>query len=179
MKFPRRSTDEQKETPRRVMLTPRNVAASVLVAVAVTFAALAGVQLRDHHDAELLRTNDASILSAASTGVTALISMSDSSADEDIQNVLAQSTGTFQKDMEARSEKVVEVFKQAKVEQQGQVVAEGIQSRDGDSAVVLVFATSTVSNLAGAENESHRWSLRVTMTDDDGVFKMSNVEFVA
>ncbi|MBJ8344673.1 hypothetical protein [Antrihabitans sp. YC2-6] len=163
----------------RRVLTRSNVLAFVLIAVAVTFTALAGAQLRDHHDAEEALANDAAILSAANSGVTAMISVRDNSAADDVAKVLDQSTGAFKADFEQRSESFISVVQEAKVVTQGEVVASGIESRDGDSATVLVSATSTVSNAAGADNETRSWRLRVTMTDDDGAYKMSNVEFVA
>ncbi|NMN93766.1 hypothetical protein [Antrihabitans stalactiti] len=147
--------------------------------MAATFTAFAGVLLRDHHDASDQRGQDAAILSAANSGVTAMISVRDSSAADDVNKVLDLSTGTFKKDFEARSRSFIGIVQQAKVVTQGQVVAEGIESRDGDSATVLVSATSSVSNAAGANNESRSWRLRVTMTDDGGQYKMSKVDFVA
>ena len=47
-----------------------------------------------------------------------------------------------------------------------------------DSAVVLVAATSEVTNAAGAKEESRAWRLSVTVTRVDGELKMSKVEFV-
>lgn len=61
----------------------------------------------------------------------------------------------------------------------GEVLAQGIEARADGSATVLVAAASSVSNAAGAANETRSWRLRVTMTEDSGLYKMSNVEFVA
>lgn len=165
-------------TIRKVMPQKAIVFSAALVAVAAVFAVMAGLLLRDHHDAEAERTRDAAILSAARSGVTAMISIRDTSADADVQKVLDQSTGAFKEDFQARAESFIGVVREAQVVTEGEVLAEGIEARDTDSATVLVSATSTVSNAAGAANESRGWRLRVTMTDDGGGFKMSNVEFV-
>lgn len=151
----------------------------VLVAVAVIFAVLAVVQFDGHRTAQAARAEDAAILGAANSGVNAMLSVRESSAAEDVRAVLDHSTGAFAKDFEARSSSFVSVVQAAKVVTQGQVVATGIESRDGDSATVIVAASSTVTNAAGAKNESRSWRLRVTMTEHEGTYKMSKVDFVA
>ncbi|MEA1798279.1 MULTISPECIES: hypothetical protein [Rhodococcus] len=168
--------------PREIFASPRapkRLTSVVLIIAAAMFAAFAGVLLHDHHEASHRIDQDASILSAANSVVTAMISVRDSSAADDVRKVLDQSTGAFKNDFEARSQSFIGVVQEAKVVTQGQVVASGIERRDSDSAVVLISATSSVSNAAGADNETRSWRLRVTMTDDDGQYKMSNVEFVA
>lgn len=163
----------------RSKVTKSSAAVTLLVAVAVLFTVLSAGLLNDHHRSEDQRTQEAEILSAARSGVTAMISVRDTSAAEDVQKVLDQSTGVFEKDFEARSQSFIGIVKEAKVVTQGDIVAQGIESRDGESATVLVEATSSVSNAAGATNETRSWRLRVTMTNDEGQYKMSNVEFVA
>ncbi|MDV7355046.1 hypothetical protein R4282_18795 [Rhodococcus oxybenzonivorans] len=151
----------------------------VLVAVAAIFAVLAVFQFAAHRAAEAARAEDAVILGAANSGLNAMLSVRESSAAEDVRNVLDHSTGAFAKDFEARSSSFVSVVQAAKVVTQGQVVAAGIESRNGDSATVIVAASSTVTNAAGAANESRNWRLRVTMTEHEGTYKMSKVDFVA
>jgi Mce-associated membrane protein len=162
-------------------LKPTRISATlgVLVAAALLFTVLSVALLKDHRSSEDRRSQDAEILSAAKSGVTAMISVRDTSAADDVKNVLDQSTGAFKKDFEARSQSFISVVQEAKVVTQGDIAAQGIESRDGDTATVLVAATSSVSNAAGATNETRSWRLRVTMTNDEGQYKMSNVEFVA
>jgi Mce-associated membrane protein len=47
-----------------------------------------------------------------------------------------------------------------------------------DSAVVLVSATSRVTNAAGAKQEPRAWRLSVDLQRDGGQIKMAKVEFV-
>ncbi|MFI9408682.1 hypothetical protein [Nocardia gamkensis] len=155
------------------------VVSALLATFAVVFAVLSVVALRDHQIAEHQRSTDAEILDAARSGVLAMVSIRDTSAPDDIAKVLEQSTGPFHKDFESRARSFISVVQEAKVVTTGDVIAQGIESRNGDSAEVLVYATSKVSNAAGAQNESRTWRLRVTMSDDGGRYKMSNVEFVA
>jgi Mce-associated membrane protein len=49
---------------------------------------------------------------------------------------------------------------------------------NGDFALVLVAATSHITNAAGAKEEPRNWRLKVTVKDDGGQYKMSNVEFI-
>lgn len=160
--------------------TDRLIAATVGFAiVAAVFAGLAVTSLRDHRALERQRIEDVEILDAARSGVLAMISIRDTSAPDDVKKVLDQSTGAFQKDFEARSASFVSVVQEAKVVTTGDVLAQGIESRENGTATVLVYATSSVTNAAGAENETRTWRLRVTLTDDSSRYKMSNVEFVA
>jgi Mce-associated membrane protein len=160
--------------------TDRLIAATVGFAiVAAVFAGLAVTSLRDHRALERQRIEDVEILDAARSGVLAMISIRDTSAPDDVKKVLDQSTGAFQKDFEARSASFVSVVQEAKVVTTGDVLAQGIESREDGTATVLVYATSSVTNAAGAENETRTWRLRVTLTDDSSRYKMSNVEFVA
>jgi Mce-associated membrane protein len=47
-----------------------------------------------------------------------------------------------------------------------------------DTAVVLVSATSRVTNAAGAKQEPRTWRLSVNLQRDGGQIKMAKVEFV-
>ncbi len=49
---------------------------------------------------------------------------------------------------------------------------------DDDSAVVLVAASSRVTNTAGAKQEPRTWRLSVSLQRDGDAIKMSKVEFV-
>ena len=47
-----------------------------------------------------------------------------------------------------------------------------------DTAIVLVAASSRVTNSAGAKQEPRSWRLRVDLQRDGDQIKMSKVEFV-
>jgi Mce-associated membrane protein len=49
---------------------------------------------------------------------------------------------------------------------------------DDDSALVLVAATSRVTNAAGAKQEPRAWRLAVNLQREGDQIKMSKVEFV-
>ena len=54
----------------------------------------------------------------------------------------------------------------------------GVESMTDDSAVVLVSATSRVTNSAGAKQEPRSWRLSVNLERIGDQIKMSKVEFV-
>ena len=58
------------------------------------------------------------------------------------------------------------------------VTATGVESMTNDTAVVIVAATSRVTNAAGAKQEPRAWRLSVNLARDGGQIKMAKVEFV-
>nr|WP_205843267.1 hypothetical protein [Mycobacterium intracellulare] len=69
-------------------------------------------------------------------------------------------------------------MKDSEVVTKGTVDATAVESMHDDSAVVLVAATSQITNPAGAQKEPRAWRLSVTMTREGGQLKMSKIEFV-
>jgi Mce-associated membrane protein len=54
-----------------------------------------------------------------------------------------------------------------------------VESVYGNSALVLVSATSRVTNSPGGKDEPPRmWRLKVTVSEVNGQYKMSKVEYV-
>ena len=92
--------------------------------------------------------------------------------------MIDSSTGQFRDDFQQRAKDFTTVVEQSKVVTQGTVNAAAVQSIDGNSALVLVAATSRITNAAGAKDEPRNWRLRVTVTEDGGQYKMSKLEFV-
>jgi Mce-associated membrane protein len=99
-------------------------------------------------------------------------------AKEDVQRVIDSSTGQFRDDFQQRAKDFTTVVEQSKVVTQGTVNAAAVQSINGDYALVLVAATSHITNAAGAKDEPRNWRLKVTVKDDGGQYKMSLVEFI-
>ena len=60
----------------------------------------------------------------------------------------------------------------------GAVTAAALESAGDDNAVVLVAATSQVTNVSGARDDPRPWRMSVTVSRDEDQWKMSNVEFV-
>ena len=120
----------------------------------------------------------AKFVAGARQGVVNMTSLDFNKAKEDVQRVLDSSTGEFRDDFQQRAKDFASVVEQSKVVTEGKVNAAAVESMDEHSALVLVSATSRITNSAGAKDEPRVWRLRVTMTEDGGQYKMSKVEFV-
>ncbi|WP_245546006.1 hypothetical protein [Nocardia higoensis] len=133
-----------------------------------------------HHHRETMQSNQRKVefTEAARQGVVALTSLDFSRAEQDVQRVLEHSTGAFRDDFESRSQDFTSVIEQSRVATAGTVNSAAVESMTEDSAVVLVAATSQVTNSAGAQEEPRAWRLSVTVTREGDTIKMSKVEFV-
>ncbi|MFE7747215.1 hypothetical protein [Nocardia sp. NPDC057455] len=155
---------------------------STMVAVALVVIALAlagsGYSIRHHHNVAENNRRAAEFTAAARQGVVALTTLDFNRATADVQRVLDNSTGSFRGDFQARAADFTTVIQQSQVATEGKVNATAIESMTKDSAVVLVAATSQVTNSAGARQEPRAWRLSVTVTREGDQLKMSKVEFV-
>lgn len=120
----------------------------------------------------------ANFIAGAKQGVVNMASLDFHRAKEDVQRLLDSSTGQFRDDFAQRANDFVTVVEQSEVVTQGTINAAAVESMDEHSALVLVAATSSITNAAGAKDEPRVWRLRVTVTEDGGQYKMSKLEFV-
>ncbi len=98
-------------------------------------------------------------------------------AKQDVQRVLDNSTGKFKNDFQSRADDFTNTVEQSKMVTTGTVSATAVESMTQDSAMVLVTATSQVTDIAGATQQPRPWRVSVTVTRDAGQIKMSKVEF--
>ncbi|MCK5751806.1 MAG: hypothetical protein KAH46_03775, partial [Mycobacterium sp.] len=99
-------------------------------------------------------------------------------AEEDVQRIIDNSTGEFKDDFELKAQDFVQVAQDSKVITEVSVNATGVESMTEDSAVVLVAASSRVTNTGGANQEPRTWRLSVHLQREGDQLKMSKVEFV-
>lgn len=152
------------------------VAATVLAICAVL--AVTGLMLRQYSQANALRAHRAEFVTAAKEGVVALLSIDYNHAKADVQKVIDHSTGSFKDDFTKGADDFVKTAEQSKAVTVGKVSAAALESENGDTGVVLLAASSQVTNANGARQDPRAWRMSVTMTRDGGQLKMSNVEFV-
>jgi len=165
------------ELPRRRSL--RRVLAAGFVALLIL--ALLGISaaiIWHHSGVEANRQRADEFTAAARLGVVNMTSLDFNNAKEGVQRILDSSTGEFKADFSSRATDFVKVVQESKVVTKGTVNLTAMQSMSEDSAVVLVAATSEVTNSAGAKNDPRAWRLKVTVNRDGGVLKMAKVEFV-
>jgi Mce-associated membrane protein len=150
----------------------------VVVVVIVGLLGASGYMTWKHRVAVSDRQHRAEFVAAARQSFVTLTTMDFNHAKEDVQRVIDNSTGPFKTDFQSQAADFIKTVEQSKVVTKGTVSAAAVESMTGDSAVVLVAATSQVTNAAGAQQEPRAWRVSVTMTRDSGQIKMSKVEFV-
>ncbi|OBH54259.1 hypothetical protein A5682_23995 [Mycobacterium mantenii] len=170
---------ESARSRRRLRLPSWSVAWKAAVIVLIcAFVAASGYMMWNRHQVTERHQRAANFIAGARQGVVNLTSMDFNKAKEDVQRVIDSSTGQFRDDFQARAKDFTTVVEQSKVVTEGTVHAAAVQSINGDFALVLVAATSHITNAAGAKDEPRNWRLKVTVKDDGGQYKMSNVEFI-
>ncbi|WP_204081446.1 hypothetical protein [Mycobacterium riyadhense] len=165
--------------PSWVRIPPLSTLATVAAILIICgFTAFSGYIVWTHHEATERQQRAAAFAAGARQGVVNMTSLDFNKAKEDVQRVIDSSTGEFRDDFQARAADFTKVVEQSKVVTEGTVNATAVESMGDHSALVLVSATSRVTNSAGAKDEPRAWRLRVTVTEEAGQYKMSKVEFV-
>jgi len=157
----------------------RRFAALAIGALAVIgLLGLTAFMVAQHSKVAAQRAYDRGIVEAASRGVMALLSIDHGKADADVKRVLDLSVGAFRDDFASRSEDFIKTARESKAVTVGSVTAAALEATYPGNAVVLVAASSQVTNSNGARNDPRPWRMSVTMSLDENQWKMSNVEFV-
>lgn len=166
-------------TLRRRLPSPSTALKCVAIVLICVFAGVTGYMAWQDHEAADRTNRAANFVAGARQGIVNMTSLDFKRAKEDVQRVLDSSTGQFRDDFQQRAKDFTTVVEQSKVTTQGTVNAAALESMNGNSASVLVLATSKITNAAGAKDEPRVFRLRVTVTEDGGQYKMSKVDFVA
>lgn len=156
--------------------------ATVLVAVAILLSgvllAASGYMLWFHRQTDHEQQRRAEFAAAASQAAVTLMSIDSATAQDNVRQIIDNSTGQFKDDIQSSAEDLVKAAQDSKATTKATVRASAVQSMDAGSAVVLVSSATTVSNSAGANQQPRNWRLSLTMVEDGGQIKMSKVEFV-
>ncbi|KZS76299.1 hypothetical protein A4G26_22000 [Mycobacterium kansasii] len=160
----------------RVLLAGLAKAAAVVIICG--FAALSGIMVWQHHQTTQRHERAEAFADGAKKGIINMISLDFRKAKEDVQRVIDSSTGEFKDEFQQRAADFTKVVEQSKVVTEGTVTATAVESMDGNTALVLVSATSRVTNGGNGKEEPREWRLKVTVTEENGQYKMSKVEFV-
>jgi len=151
------------------------VGGALLIAGLLT---LTGLMLSTHSRIAAQRAHEREVVEAARNGVVALLSIDHGRADADVKRVLEMSIGAFHDDFASRADDFVKTAQASNAVTKGSVTAAALESVDADNAVVLLAASSEVTNTSGARADPRPWRMSVTMSRDEDKWKMSNVEFV-
>ena len=153
-----------------------------LIAALATVALLAstGYMLWQHHTAGQQRREQAEYAAAARQGVINLMSVDFATAKETVQRVIDGSTGRFRSNFEETADDFVKALQEEKITTRATINDAAVESVSGDTAVVLVSATSQREGPQAPKEQQQPqvWRVVVTLQRDGGQMKMSGVEFV-
>jgi Mce-associated membrane protein len=170
---------EPEQRRRRWMPVLSVIGKTAAMGLIVGFALLSGYMLWQHRAGTQRVQRAAAFTAGAKRGVVNMTSLDFNRAKDDVQRVIDCSTGQFRDDFVQRAAAFTTVVQQSKVVTEGTVTAAAVESMDDHSALVLVSATSRITNSANTKEQPKVWRLRVTVTEDGGQYKMSKVEYVA
>lgn len=169
-------TEEPGTAPRlRTRQTAGLALAALLTAAGVTLTAL---MLWQHGRVAAQHASDQRFVDAARDGVVALLSIDHTRAREDVQRVLDLSTGQFHDEFAGSADDFVKTAEDSRAVTKGSVTVAALERVDGDRAVVLIAATSEVTNASGANQDRRPFRISVTVNREGEQCKMSDVEFV-
>jgi Mce-associated membrane protein len=151
------------------------VASTILIGAS---AGAAGTMWWQHRETAQDRQRSAEFAAAARQGVVNLMSLNYNTAKDDVQRLIDNTTDDFHEELVSTRDDFIKVVLDSKVSTTCAINATAVQSMSADSAVVLVAATSDVTNTTGAKHDPRTWRIGVTLTRDGGQLKMSKVEFV-
>ncbi|ORW21629.1 hypothetical protein AWC18_09485 [Mycolicibacter nonchromogenicus] len=157
----------------------RWVAATVAILAIGGLTAGSVVMLVHHRSVAERQHQSAEYAAAARQGVVTLMTLNYETVDDDVQAILDNSTGEFKKDFEAHVADFTKVARDSKTVTTVDTAVAGVESMSDDEAVVLVAATTKVTNTAGAKEEPRSWRLLVHLARDGGQVKLSKVDFAA
>jgi Mce-associated membrane protein len=132
----------------------------------------------EHRVAVRDRQLTAEFVAAARQEVVTLMSMNFQDAKQDVQRVVDNSTGEFRDDFARAADDFTKMVEDSKAVMTTKVTGAAVQSMTAGSGIVLITATSDVTNSAGVHQDPRTWRLIVTLARDGGTLKMSRVEFV-
>jgi Mce-associated membrane protein len=160
---------------------PLASATATVAAIILTigFAAASTYMVLHHHDAIQRQKREETFVDAAKQGIINMIALDFTKAKESIQAVIDNSTGQFKDEVQQQAKDLISKVEQSKTITEGTINGAAVESGNDNSAVVLVAATSRVTNSPpGKEEPPKVWRLRVTIADVGGQYKMSKVEYV-
>ncbi|MEE6167149.1 MULTISPECIES: Mce protein [unclassified Mycolicibacterium] len=160
--------------PRMSQLRLAALAAAAVVVVLAAAAGWLGFRAVQTHLADEKRQM---FLDAGRQAALTLTNVDWEHADDDVQRVLDSASGQFYDDFERRSQSYLAVVKQAKSKAVGTITGSALVSSSDSDARVMVAMTVNSSN-AGVADRTQYWRMVLTMQQNQGMTKVSNVDFI-
>ncbi len=177
--------DESAAVPAPVAATPGRtpgwlsvVAATLIVVLSFGLVAAGGWMWWQHDKAAAEQHRRAEFAAAAAQGVVNMMSLDYRHAKDDVQRLIAGTTGDFKKDFEATAGDFIKVAESSKSVTEATVTGTAVQTMTADTANVLVAATTKVSNAASKDQPPRAWRWSVDVARDGDQIKLAKVEIV-
>lgn len=170
------SPQRRRRLPLPRFTTALRAAGILLIAGSLT---VTGLMLWQHRKSAEHRHLEAEYVAAARQGVVNLMTIDSNAAKETVQRLIDGSTGKFQANFKDGSDDLVKAMQDAKVVTKVTVNDVAVDEIDGDTAILLVAATSERKDAqAPKEDKQPRvWRVVLTVVRDGGQIKLSDVEF--
>ncbi|MER6969945.1 hypothetical protein ABT304_02695 [Nocardioides sp. NPDC000445] len=120
----------------------------------------------------------AEAVSAASTEVTRLISVSAEDSEAAFESLLDGATASFRSDLKQQASALQKALKANKVDAEGEVVSAGVARSTDEQATVYIAATGTVSNSGTKAPQQRGYRVKVEMRNVEGRWLVSGLEFI-
>lgn len=156
------------------------IALALAAVLAAGLLGLTGYLVWQHKAMAGQRDRAAEFAAAARQDVTNLMSIDYNTAEDNVKAVLDSSTGRFRANFEETADDFVKALKDEKIITKATINDTAVESMTGDSAVVLVSATSRREGPQAPEDQQQPriWRIVVSLERDGGQIKMTGVEFV-
>lgn len=141
--------------------------------------AVSGFMITQQRTMQAEERNRAEFVAAARQVVVTLMSIDFNNPQDSVQRIVDNSTGPFREEFESAAGDFIRVAQDAKVTTKATANAAAVESVSADDAVVLVSASSTVTNAEGTDEAPKNWRLTVDLKRDGDQIKMARVEFVS
>jgi Mce-associated membrane protein len=167
----------RRRSHRRAILKWVAVGASVmLICASLT---VTGLMTWHHRGVQQQRQREAEFAAAARQSVVTMMALDPATVRQSMQRVVDNSTGKLKRGLEAGgAEEIAKGVEQSKVSTQLTVQLVAVKAVHGDSAEVLVAATSAGTAPDNKKLPTASWRISVTLERDGGQLKTSAFDFV-
>jgi Mce-associated membrane protein len=151
-------------------------AAAVLTCASLTVTV---VMVVHHRDVAREQWRAAEFSAAARQSVVTMMTIDPATVQQNMKDVIANSTGRFKSALEAgEADELVKGAQQSKVSTKATVQSVAVESMTDNSAVVLVAATSEGTTPDNTKLPAASWRISLNLLRENGQIKTSEFEFV-
>jgi Mce-associated membrane protein len=137
------------------------------------------VMLLHHRQVQHEQQRTAEFAAAARQSVVTMMTIDPAKAQQNMKDVIANSTGRFKSALEANeADELVKGAEESKVSTKADVQSVAIESMTEKSAVVLVAATTEGTAPDNTKLPPASWRISLTLVRENGQLKTSEFEFV-